>query len=200
MLPKPRLLPAWRLLLLLVTPPVLAGGVLVGAWLHGRPTPAPAPAPRPAAQELPEPPGLLVHVSGAVVRPGMYRLRRGERVHAALNAAGGLLPEADQEHLPNLAGRLKDGEQVKVPFRKRPAASRSPSAGGSSPGAAAGKVSLNSATAEELATLPGFTSDLAAQAVEHRQEYGPYQSTRELVTELGMSEADYRLARSRLKV
>ena len=56
-------------------------------------------------------------------------------------------------------------------------------------------MSLNSASADELAALPGFSSELATAAVRYRTDYGGFASTRELVTVLGMSEADYLLAR-----
>jgi competence protein ComEA len=134
-----------------------------------------------------------VAVSGAVAHPGLYRVAKGERVYAAIAAAGGLTAEADKTRLPNLAARLHDGQEVKVPGRGAASTTRS---GSSRPAA----VSLNHATADELAAVPGFTADLAAAAVRYRQEYGGFSSTRELVSVLGMGEADYLLARKYLTV
>src|SRR4051812_36555103 len=109
-----RLVPGWRRLLLIALPPMLALVALGAAFaLFSAQAPAPVPAALPA---LPPPAGLLVHVSGAVGKPGLYRLQRGDRVYAAIAAAGGLAPGADRNRLPDLASVLKDGEQVKVPF------------------------------------------------------------------------------------
>jgi competence protein ComEA len=134
--------------------------------------------------DLPSPPGLLVDVAGAVAHPGLYRLQRGDRVYDAVAAAGGLTGEADPTRLPNLAGRLRDGEQVKVPFAKGVAGST-----------AIPRVNLNSATLAELELVPGFTVALAVAAVDYRTNFGGFENTRELVEILGMSEADFLIAR-----
>lgn len=194
------LLPGWWRLVLLALPLVIVAGVLA-ALLAFPPSPqAPAarvpPAPTvgagdtAAADALPASGGLLVSVTGAVTKPGLYRVAKGERASAAIAAAGGLTPDADPNRIPNLAARLKDGQEVKVP-------TRTTTARGSTRSSA---VSLNAATADELAAVPGFTSDLAAAAVRYRQDYGGFSSTRELVTVLGMGEADYLVARRYLTV
>src|SRR5207237_7245922 len=71
---------------------------------------------------VPPPAGLLIDVIGAVDRPGLYRMNRGDRVYDAIAAAGGLTGDADPTRLPDMAGRLTDGEQIKVPFAKSTAA------------------------------------------------------------------------------
>lgn len=168
--------------------PVLLGiGGVVGAYLYSSSAPVVTPhhaTPANPGLTLPPPAGLLVDVVGAVARPGLYRMPRGDRVYDAIAAAGGLTPEADPTRLPNLAGRLKDGEQIKVPFVK-----------GASGGTVAVRTSLNSATVDELAVVPGFTEALAQEVVDYRTNFGGFQSTRELVDILGMSEADYVIAR-----
>ena len=171
------LVPGWPRLVLLLLPVLLGVAVLAAILTLAPPASAPAVAPAAAAlPALPPPAGLLVHVSGAVVKPGLYRLQRGDRVYAAVAAAGGLAPEADDARLPDLAGRLKDGEQVKVPFLK--------GAGGS---LVAAKVPINSATAEELAAVPGFTPELAQAVVDYRDRFGPLASLTELTSVLGMT-------------
>ena len=199
------LLPGWGRLVLLALPLVIAASVLA-AVLAFPPSPQ-APAARvpsaptggagdPAsADALPASGGLLVSVTGAVANPGLYRLAKGERTSAAIAAAGGMTADADPNRMPNLAARLKDGQEVKVAAKT--AAARAAPVRGSTRSAA---VSLNAATADELAAVPGFTSDLAAAAVHYRQEYGGFSSTRELVTVLGMGEADYLVARRYLTV
>jgi competence protein ComEA len=192
-----------RVRLLVVAFPLLAAGAVL-AWMlfFGTPHPAaageapPGDAPATAdrgAENLPAAPGLLVHVSGAVEHPGLHRLKKGDRVYAAIEAAGGLSAQADTDRLPNLAGRLRDGEQVKVPFK-------TVTAGARTSGLKSTAVNLNQATLAELLTVPGFDSSLAAAVVAHRDTYGGFASTRELVTLLGMSETDYALARKHLRL
>jgi competence protein ComEA len=180
------LLPGWRRLFLLVIPVAVALAVALGAYLYtsaASAAPAPSPLPPDPALQVPSEPGLLVHVVGAVENPGLYRLARGDRVFDAIAAAGGLSPDADLSRLPNLAGRLKDGEQVKVAFTK------------TSSGTVVVRVNLNQATLEELETIPGFTIQFAEECLDYRTSFGGFQNTRELVDVLGMSEADYVIAR-----
>jgi competence protein ComEA len=94
-------------------------------------------------------PALVVHVVGAVRKPGLYRFSSGSRVADAVARAGGATRRADLS-LVNLAAPLVDGTQVVVPVR---APARGAPAGG--PAAPAGPVHLNIATLEQLDALPG---------------------------------------------
>ena len=179
--------PGWKLLLALGLPLLLGVGAVAGAYLYSSAAVKPQPvqaAAAPANVDVPAPAGLLVHVLGAVEHPGLYRMKRGDRVYDAIATAGGLSVEADITRLPNLAGRLKDGEQVKVAFAK-----------GSSGGAVVTRVNLNTATLEELEVVPGFTSAFAQEVIDYRTNFGGFQNSRELVDILGMSEAEYVIAR-----
>ena len=172
----------------LLTAPLVVGlAVTIAAFVYRAGAAPPAPAPGPAVLDpvlaVPSDAGLLVHVIGAVEAPGLYRLPRGDRVFDAIAAAGGLSADADLSRLPDLAGRLKDGEQIKVAFAK------------TSSGTVVIRVNLNQATADELETIPGFTPAFAAEVIDYRTNYGGFQNTRELVDILGMSEADYVIAR-----
>jgi competence protein ComEA len=189
-LPRIRFVPGAGLLIALALPLLLGLGAVAAAvtWSHFRPAPAPPPAAADAGLEMPPPVGLLVEVTGAVLHPGLYRLPRGERVDAAIAAAGGITVLADPNRLPDLAARVRDGQQVRVPFAKGPASS------------VTARVNLNQATQDELLSVPGFSPDLAAAAVRQRELFGGFTSTRDLVTVLGMSEADYLLARKYLTV
>ena len=180
-----RLVPGWTRIALVVAPIAAGAALVVAAYAYsasataaGAPTPTPAPA-----LELPPQPGLLVDVSGAVENPGLYRLPRGDRVYDAVAAAGGFSSDADMSRLPNLAGRLTDGEQVKVPFAK------------TASGTVVVRVNLNQATLEELEAVPGFTQAFAQECLDYRTNFGGFQNTRELVDVLGMSEAVYIVAR-----
>jgi competence protein ComEA len=113
-----------------------------------------------------------VDVAGAVRRPGLYRLAPGTRVDDAVAAAGGATAHADVSAV-NLAAPLADGEQVVVPVRG--AAVEGGGAAGST-----GPVDLNSATPEQLDTLPGVGPSTAARIVAYRQQHGPFHSLAEL--------------------
>ncbi len=107
-------------------------------------------------------------------------------MYDAVAAAGGFSADADMARAPNLAARLTDGMQVKVPFAT------------TTSGTVAVRVNLNQATLAELVTVPGFTDALARECIDYRTNFGGFESTRELVEILGMSEADYLIARRHL--
>ena len=181
-----RLIPGWKHILLIAAPIAIALAVLVAGYLYTTSTSAAATTqrqPTNPALDVPPPAGLLVHVVGAVVNPGLYRLPRGDRVYDAIAAAGGLSPDADLAKLPNLAGRLKDGEQVKVAFAK------------TTSGTVVARTNLNTATLDELEAIPGFSEAFAQEVIDYRTNFGGFQNTRELVDILGMSEAEYVVAR-----
>src|SRR5438128_12509809 len=162
-----RFVPGWKQLALLAAPIGLGLAFVVGAYLYNSAASAatPPPAPDPLL-DIPGQPGLLVHVIGAVENPGLYRLPRGDRVFDAIAAAGGFSTDADTSRLPNLAGRLKDGEQVKVPFAK------------TSSGTVVVRTNLNQATLEELEGVPGFTASFAKESIDYRTNFGGFQNTR----------------------
>ena len=118
-------------------------------------------------------PVLVVHVVGAVSRPGLYRLRDGARVADAIDRAGGETPKADLA-LVNLAAPLADGQQVVVP-RRAPAGA---AAGDGS--AAAGPVHLNTATLEQLDALPGVGPVTAQKILDYREQHGAFSSVDDL--------------------
>jgi competence protein ComEA len=184
-----RLIPGWKQILLIAAPLALGGGILAGAYFYASAASAASAAasahavPANPAVDVPPAAGLLVHVVGAVANPGLYRVPRGGRVYDAIAAAGGLSPDADLTKLPNLAGRLKDGEQVKVAFAK------------TTSGTTITRTNLNTATLDELESIPGFNEAFAQEVIDYRTNFGGFQNSRELVDILGMSEAEYVVAR-----
>jgi competence protein ComEA len=128
---------------------------------------------------------LVVHVVGAVRRPGLYRLREGARVADAVARAGGSTLRAELAAL-NLAAPLADGVQVLVPERAVVGPGVAPADGGDAAapdGAIAGlgaKVSLATATAEQLDELPGVGPVTAQKILDYRAEHGPFGSVDEL--------------------
>lgn len=115
---------------------------------------------------------LVVHVAGAVRRPGVYRMPAGSRVDDAVSRAGGAAAGAELEAV-NLAARLADGQQVVVPEQLP---------GGGSAGVAAegGPISLGTATVEQLEEIEGIGPVTAAAIVEFRDEHGGLASVDQL--------------------
>ena len=123
---------------------------------------------------------VFVHVAGAVRRPGLYRLGSDARVAEALQRAGGPLPRAELTAV-NLAARVADGQQVLVPVAGKVSGATAPAAPGGSAGAAGAggagagagvKLSLASATAEQLEELDGIGPTLAERIIEYRDAQG----------------------------
>jgi len=144
---------------------------------------SPASTLAPPATTSTVPDSVVVHVAGAVRRPGVYELPGTTRVAAAIDAAGGSTPSAELDAL-NLAAPLADGQRVYVPERGEvdPAAVVG-SDGGAESGVGdvpAGPVDLNTATVAELEALPGIGPATAAAIVDDRERNGPFPSVDDL--------------------
>ncbi|MFI0511657.1 helix-hairpin-helix domain-containing protein [Streptomyces sp. WSLK1-5] len=128
---------------------------------------------------------IVVDVSGKVRAPGIQRLPAGSRVADALKAAGGVRPGTNTDAL-NRARFLVDGEQVVVGGPAAPAPAPAPAPGMGAPvaggpaGSAATPVSLNTATVDQLDTLPGVGPVLAQHIVDYRTRHGGFRSVNEL--------------------
>jgi competence protein ComEA len=120
----------------------------------------------------------VVDVAGKVRRPGLYRLRTGSRVDDAVRAAGGALAGVDLSSL-NLAAKVVDGQQILVGVAP-PAGAAPPAAPGGGPTATAGPLDLNSASLDQLETLPGVGPVLAQHIVDWRTAHGGFTSTDQL--------------------
>lgn len=130
---------------------------------------------------------IIVHVAGAVARPGVIELPAGSRLHEAIAAAGGSTDAADPQSL-NLASVLEDGQKIVVPTRGEPETSEpapGEAAGPAGPGGGisgtkGGKINLNSASVEELGTLPRVGPVLAQRIVDWRKQHGRFKTVQEL--------------------
>ena len=184
---------------LVVYAAVAAALLLVGARaIRGETAPEPsfavgAEAPQGASFSISGQGGdLVVHVAGAVRRPGVYRMPAGARVDDAVSRAGGAAPRAELEAV-NLAARLADGQQVVVPER---AAGGAAAAVGT---AAEGPISLGTATVEQLEEIDGIGPVTAAAIVEFRDERGGLSSVEQLDQVPGIGPATMESLRSRLQ-
>lgn len=144
---------------------------------------------------------VLVHVAGAVRKPGVYALSSETRVIDAIQKAGGLAANADPDRL-NLAERVVDGTQIVVPLKGGVAPAPSGPAPVASPGpsASGGLVSINSASAAELDTLPGIGPATAAKIIEYRQSRGGFRSIEELAAVKGIGPKKLEQLRPRVRL
>lgn len=145
-----------------------------------------APVPEPSsASASPSQAMIVVDVAGRVVHPGVYRLRPGSRVYDALQAAGGPRRGVSTTSL-NLAAPLQDGQQIVVGERRTAmAAGSSPVTGALSPGSATAtspgeRVNVNTATLEQLETLPGVGPVLGQNILDYRAANGPFTTVDQL--------------------
>jgi competence protein ComEA len=136
---------------------------------------------------------VVVDVTGAVRRPGVYRMPAGSRVDDAVTRAGGAAPGAELEAI-NLAARLADGQQVVVPEAV-------PGGGAAAAGASSeeGPISLGTATAEQLEEIEGIGPVTAEDIVAFRDEHGGLSSIDQLDQVPGIGPATMESLRARLQ-
>lgn len=201
----------WRTIAWAVGLGVLFGFLAAGViWLTAQP-PRGSPV---LLSPPPEPPALVVHVSGGVASPGLLSLPPGSRVADALAAAGGVLPEGDSSFL-NLAAPVEDGQQVHIPLIARAEAPTEASqAGGEEHPALVVTlptptsiltptpefpINVNTARIEELDLLPGIGPVIAQRIIDYREKYGPFQSIEEIMKVKGIGEATFEKIRELIK-
>lgn len=144
---------------------------------------------------------IVVHVAGAVVNPGVYQLKEGQRVHEAVEAAEAA-SDADLELL-NLAAILRDSDKIYVPRKGEGfqpgwtgGSNGSGDYGGSggssgSPTGVRFPININTATASELDALPGIGPSLSNAIITHRKKNGPFATPHDIVAVPGIGEKKY---------
>ena len=147
---------------------------------------------------------IYVYVCGAVMHPGVYELPEQSRVYQAIDAAGGLLEEADTKLL-NQAQQLTDGQQIIV-YTEEEAEAISLS-GEILAGAAAGdmqtadaRINLNTASREELMTLSGVGEARADAIISYREQHGGFSSIEEIMQIEGIAEKSFEKLRDQITV
>jgi competence protein ComEA len=202
LLPPPRF---HRLHVAVVTVLVLLG-LLAAGWtmLRARPVALPGPVSAVTVSTPPatssasatvqaSPAPIVVHVAGAVRRPGLVQLSERSRVQDAIDAAGGLTRDARPGEL-NLAQLLTDGQQVLIGTAQHPVTEVRD--GGGAPPASDGRtpsatIDLNRAAATELEQLPGVGPVTAANIVGWRDQHGRFTSVSELQQVEGIGPKTY---------
>ncbi len=171
----------------------IVSGILFGLfiaaviWVVSRNPSGEAVTLRPVPTDKP----IVVHITGAVPRPGVYALPEGARVQDAISAAGGFLAEADKEFI-NLARILEDGEMLEIPYVE-----------GFSPviptpvqtiitaGSDTDLININTASSLELESLPSIGPTTAQKIIDYRTENGPFFSTEDIINVSGIGPGIY---------
>ena len=180
------------------------GGVVIGLFLglNGRLQPAPIyitpPAPTATAVVLPTPSAIAIFVNGEVANPALYELPTNSRVEQAVAAAGGFTSDANQA-VVNLAQPLSDGAQVFVPSLTDavviPAAGVSSSApvveSESATAVTGGLVNINTATLEQLDSLPGIGPSTAQKILDYRGVNGNFPTIEAIKNVSGIGDAKF---------
>lgn len=178
---------------------VMAGFVLAGVLLLVSRAPAGNPiALLPAPTEAP----IAIHVIGAVPRPGLYEFPEGARVQDAIDAAGGLLTIANAESL-NLAALLEDGQQLDIPYipGSEPVdgsgsgttvlelpTSATPTA---IPSTNLELININTASVDELDSLPGIGPTTAQKIIDYRDANGPFSAIEDIMNVSGIGPSTF---------
>jgi competence protein ComEA len=136
---------------------------------------------------------VFVSITGAVLKPGVYEFKSGQRVNDLIVQAGGFVKNADQAYIHsqiNLAQTLEDGEQIYIPSvteKKFLEAKESTSGQNSGAGTTSEKVNLNTASKDELDTLPGVGISTAEKIIAAR----PFAKIEDIQNVSGIGEATY---------
>ncbi len=166
---------------------LMAAAVVTVWWLLSERPKATAEAPQFALSTTTPvttaPPELVIDVEGKVAKPGIVTLPKGSRVVDAIKAAGGVKGKADTSSL-NMARKIDDGEQILVGVA--PAVDASAPGAVGAPGA---KVNLNTATAEQLDSLPGVGPVTAKSILDWRTKNGHFAKVEDLLDVKGIGQA-----------
>ena len=128
---------------------------------------------------------VYVYVCGAVRTPGVVEVPEGSRAAEALELAGGMTTEADPFYV-NLAEIVTDGQKLYFPT-----ASEAEELEAAGKAAEEGLVNINTASAEELCTLPGIGASRAADIVRYREKNGAFQTKEDIMKVISIVDDDY---------
>jgi competence protein ComEA len=174
---------------------LMAGFVLAGILLVVTRLPSGQPV---TLAPVPTKPPIVIQIMGEVVKPGVYSMPDGSRVNDAINAAGGLLADADTSSL-NLAALLEDGQQINItasgssssviiptspPFKVVATLTATATT-------TASLININTATVTQLDTLPGIGPVTAQSIITYRQQHGPFQHIEDIMNVPGIGPATF---------
>jgi competence protein ComEA len=155
----------------------------------------------------------FVHICGAVKKPGVYEVSQETRIFEVVSIAGGFTKEADEDYI-NQAVSIEDGQQIYIPtkaeVKREKAGEDTKDASGKlsqasdrlgqaqNDAGSTDKININSATKEELCTLPGIGEAKAGSIIEYRTSHGGFQSIEELKEIDGIKDAVFNKIKDRI--
>lgn len=135
---------------------------------------------------------IYVYVSGEVMHPGVYLFEEGARVFQAIEAAGGMTPDANDSYV-NQAGILQDGEQIYIPAKQEETLAFAEKKSD-------GKININTASVEELTTISGIGKSRAEAIVAFRKENGQFRNIQDIMEVSGIKEGLYQKIKDKIKI
>jgi len=156
----------------------------------------------------PTPIPIMVHITGAVIHPGVYSLPPGSRLQDVIQAAGGASQDADLEAV-NLAGFLEDGNNLSIPtIQIIPPTVEAPATPESSRGGDETSlfpnpdrpININTANQAELESLPGIGPVLAQKIIAYRTANGPFTTIEDIIDVSGIGSSTFELIKDLITV
>ena len=145
---------------------------------------------------------LVVHICGAVEKPGIYLFEQGSRLYQAVEAAGGFLEDAGEEYL-NLAEALYDGEKIYIPTiqeAREENLSKNPERTDVTEIVNDSRVNINTASAELLCTLPGIGEGKAESIIAYREDKGSFLAIEDIMKVEGIKDGLFRKIKDKITV
>ncbi|MBN2058563.1 MAG: ComEA family DNA-binding protein [Candidatus Saganbacteria bacterium] len=139
---------------------------------------------------------IVVHLSGAVKRQGVFSLKEGDRLVDLLKAAGGLSQQADLSKV-NLAEKLVDGQKIQVPVSPVQVPGTKQVISAAEDGAG---IELNAADLNQLCQIKGIGKTTAKRIIEYREQNGPFQKLDDLVKVKGVGKGTLDRIRGQLRI
>lgn len=168
----------------------------------------PAPADMAGMDGGTQPEFIYVHICGGVSRPGVYRMEAGSRIFQAVEAAGGFAAGANEGYV-NQSRELEDGMKIWIPSVSEMPDTQANMSGddnagieltGRTSGREDGLVNLNTASLEELCTLPGIGASRAQLIVDYREQSGGFTKIEDIMRVEGIKEGSFAKLKDRISV
>ena len=140
--------------------------------------------------KLPDEQFIVIDICGAVQYAGVVKLKQGDRMIDAVEAAGGLLSTADRKQV-NLARILVDGEQIYIPEVGEVENVNSGIGVSLTTSTQSGKININTASQSELETLNGIGKVLAERILQYRNDKGRFKTIEEIKKVSGIGDKKY---------
>lgn len=143
---------------------------------------------------------VIIDISGEVVKPGVYRLKKGDRIVDVLTIAGGLAANADRQWVErnlNRAEVVVDGQKIFIP---KVGDTQVIGLNEKTNGSIGDKVSLNNSDLTELDTLPGIGPSIAQRIIDYRLSNGGFKNVEEIKLVSGVGEKLYEKIKDKIKL